>query len=85
MGSQQEIAVRVLAQAGALFEGKCAALFVPSAQGEVAIMPFHVPLIMLLVPGKIRVRQGKQFIEVGSVTSGVLHVGINEATVLVGG
>lgn len=74
--------ITILREAGVIFEGRCDALIVPSSRGEIAILAHHTPMIAKLSSGVVIVKNGRSKQTVATIETGVLHVGENEATVL---
>ncbi|MCC2631698.1 MAG: atpC [Patescibacteria group bacterium] len=85
MGREQKIAIQVIAEKGVLYSGDVDAVFVPTAQGELAIMPFHIPLIALLAEGPITIKNGRTRTVVATVKRGVVHVSTNKASIVANG
>jgi F-type H+-transporting ATPase subunit epsilon len=66
---------------GVLWSGEADSLTAPGSDGELTILPRHIPLVTTLRPGRITVRaSGKE--EVFEVERGVLEVSKTGATVL---
>ncbi len=65
-----------------IFEGHVDSVTLPTTEGEITVLPKHVPLISLLRPGSITVRQGQR-----STThlqlSGILEITKNEVAILI--
>jgi len=53
----------------------------PGAEGEMAILPHHAPLMTMLLPGEVRARKGTQEYSL-AVTGGFLEVRPDHVTVL---
>lgn len=51
-----------------VFEAEIDAVTLPSQMGEITILPNHIPLISLLVPGEIKIKKNKE--EISLSTSG---------------
>ncbi|MDD7541948.1 MAG: hypothetical protein SPK50_07100 [Mobiluncus porci] len=47
--------VAVVDRANTLFQGQAAQVVVPSAEGDLGILPGHQPLLVVLRPGTVRV------------------------------
>ena len=64
-----------------LYDGKAESLTVPGADGEMTILPEHMPVVTTLKTGTITVRsaQGEQTFD---IESGVLEVRRDGATVI---
>ena len=83
MASQKTIEVKVLNQKGVVYSGACQILFVPTKKEELAILPFHTPLILLLHPGEVSVVIDGDRRKISAVTGGIVYVGDNTASVLI--
>lgn len=82
-GRKKTFTLNILNQEGIILYGNYEVVFVPSAKGEMAIMAFHTPMIMMLTPGKIRTREHHKNVVVAEVEAGIVYVGENEVTILV--
>ena len=58
---------------GTIFEGDVDAISLPTPDGEITVLPHHIPLISIVVPGTIVVRQGRDE-KVFAVSQGVIEV-----------
>jgi len=83
MASQKTIEVKVLNQKGVVYAGACQILFVPAKKEEVAILPYHTPLILLLQPGEVSVVVDGDRRKISTITGGIVYVGENTASVLI--
>ncbi len=45
---------------GSLFEGDADSVSLPTPEGEITVLPHHIPLISIVSPGSILVRQGRE-------------------------
>jgi F-type H+-transporting ATPase subunit epsilon len=54
---------------------------IPTRQGEITVLPEHIPLISLLAPGEMHIRVGKEE-EFIAVSGGFIEVGKNSVTIL---
>lgn len=56
-------------------------ILAPTVNGEIGILPNHVPLLTKIMPGELRVKKGsnEQYL---AVTGGFLEVAKNNATIL---
>lgn len=75
--------VNILNETGTVYKGLCSALFVPAEKDNVVVLAYHTPMIMKLGKGIVSIRVGKEKCQLIHVTSGLVYVGDNEATVLV--
>ncbi len=55
---------------------------VPTTSGEVSILPNHIPLVSVLNPGVIEVKQKDNSLEIMSVSGGFIEVTKNKVTIL---
>ncbi len=65
--------VDIITPDGTVFEGETDSLSLPTPDGEITILPHHIPLISILAPGTITVRRGGRE-ELFAVSSGVIEV-----------
>lgn len=56
-----------------LFEGDVDSVSLPTPDGEITILPHHIPLISIVVPGSVLVRQGNEQ-KLFAVSRGVVEV-----------
>jgi len=54
---------------------------IPTAKGEITVLPDHIPLISLLVPGELRVKKGNEE-ELMAVSGGFIEVRKDKVIVL---
>jgi F-type H+-transporting ATPase subunit epsilon len=75
------IQVDVVSAEGELYSGPAEMVFAPGSEGELGITPRHAPLLTLLKPGEVRVKNGdtEHSIFVGG---GALEVQPKKVTVL---
>lgn len=55
---------------------------VPTKEGEITIMPKHMPLVAILVPGVIEIKKENGEIEIASVSGGFIEVLRNKVVLL---
>jgi F-type H+-transporting ATPase subunit epsilon len=58
---------------GPTFEGDIDSVSLPTPQGEITVLPHHIPLISIVVPGSITVRKGTEE-QLFAVSRGVIEV-----------
>lgn len=75
--------ISVLREDKVVYYGDCDVLFAPTVSGMVAILAHHTPMIAMLGSGDISIKVGRDKQTLATVTSGLLYVGENEATVLI--
>ncbi len=63
------------------FDGQAKSLTVPGSEGEMTVLPHHMPLITTLKKGVITVRDTNESKQL-SIESGVLEIGKETVTVL---
>jgi len=56
-----------------IYEGEADSVSLPTPDGEITVLPHHIPLISIVVPGSILVRKGKEEM-IFSVSRGVIEV-----------
>lgn len=73
--------VDIVTVEGRRFEGEADFVVAPGSEGELGILPRHIPLLTALAPGSVKVENGKdeQFF---FVSGGFLEVRPDEVTVL---
>lgn len=64
------------------FDGVATSLTCPCVSGEVTILAHHAPLVAVLKKGVLRIRDEEGTEITVPIESGVLEVGLNQATVL---
>ena len=68
-----DFSLKIVSPDGPTFSGDVSAVSLPTAMGEITVLPHHVPLIAVLAPGEVRVQQANEIILL-SVSSGVIEV-----------
>ena len=58
---------------GPVYEGEPDAVSIPTPNGEITVLPHHIPLISIVVPGSITVRTGREEL-LFAVSRGVIEV-----------
>lgn len=56
-----------------LYEGDADSVSLPTPQGEITVLPHHIPLISIVSPGSVLVRQGREE-HVFAVSRGLVEV-----------
>ncbi|MBP9718270.1 ATP synthase F1 subunit epsilon [Candidatus Gracilibacteria bacterium] len=64
-----------------VFEDTVDAVVLPTTQGEITVLPHHIPLVSLLQAGIVRIKKGDEEIPL-AVSSGVIEVNKKEIVVL---
>jgi F-type H+-transporting ATPase subunit epsilon len=76
------INVDIVSAEGQIFSGPAAMVFVPAVQGELGIAPRHAPLLTMLKPGEVRVRDPDGQEHAFYVGGGALEIQPQRVTVL---
>jgi len=67
------VPLKITTPDGPTFEGEVDSVSLPTPQGEITILPHHIPLISIVVPGAITIRQqGEEHLL--AVSRGVIEV-----------
>ena len=45
---------------GSIFDGDVDAVSLPTPDGEITVLPHHIPLITVVVPGTVLIRTGNE-------------------------
>lgn len=64
-----------------IYDGVVDGVSFPTVEGEITILPGHIPLISAMKPGELKIRKGKEY-EYLAVTKGVLEMDGKTITVL---
>ncbi len=64
-----------------IYSEKIDEVVLPTASGEIGILPNHIPLVSLLVPGEIRIKKGDDVTSV-AVSGGFIEVRPDKVIVL---
>ncbi|MFA6553347.1 MAG: F0F1 ATP synthase subunit epsilon [Patescibacteria group bacterium] len=64
-----------------VFEDEVDEITLPTQQGEIGILPHHIPLVSLLSAGEIRIKKGSEIIYM-AVSGGFIQVKPKQVTVL---
>ena len=75
-------AITIIAEKGVVHDGRCEALFVPSTRESMVVLAHHTPMIAKLGSGEVVVKTGRGRQVIATISTGLLYVGNNEATVL---
>ncbi|UMX48016.1 MAG: hypothetical protein L7H18_00520 [Candidatus Nealsonbacteria bacterium DGGOD1a] len=73
--------VEILTPKGMEFSGEAKELILPTREGQIAVLPRHVPLISVLKPGKMKIITAEKRID-REIEGGILEVGKNKAVIL---
>jgi F-type H+-transporting ATPase subunit epsilon len=70
-----------------IYEGEADVLSMPSTEGEISVLPNHVPLVTSIGEGKVKIRKGSGFDEEThsfDVEKGFAQINPQETILLVG-
>jgi len=81
-GIPGKLSVTVVTPVGSLLSHDADEVVAPGSEGEVGVLPGHVPFLTVLKPGVLRVRSAKET-QIMAVGRGFLEVGIGGVKVLV--
>jgi len=74
--------VEVVSAEGQIYSGTAQMVFAPAVEGEVGIAPRHAPLLTMIRPGEVRIRDENGAEHHIFVTTGVLEVQPTAVTIL---
>lgn len=74
--------VEVVSAEGQIYSGTAQMVFAPAVEGEVGIAPRHAPLLTMIRPGEVRIRDESGVEHHIFVTTGVLEVQPTAVTIL---
>ncbi len=65
--------VDIITPDSTVYSGEASSLTLPTAEGEITVLPHHIPLLSVLVPGTAIVRKGSEEF-VFAVSRGVIEI-----------
>ena len=74
MPEQKIIKFEIVTPEGAVLKEKIAQVSVPTKQGEITVLPGHIPLVASLMPGVIEIIKENGEREIISVSGGFIEV-----------
>ena len=77
-----KIKFKIVTPEKTVFEDEIDQVTLPTAEGEITVLPNHIPLISVLVPGELDIITGAGKETVMAVSGGMIEVRKNEITVL---
>lgn len=77
----EKIKFKIVTPEHTVFEDEIDQVTLPTAEGEITVLPEHIPLISVLRPGEMVIKKGDVEIDM-AVSGGMLEVRKNEITVL---
>ncbi len=68
-----KIQTQIITPSGALYSGEVDMVVMPGTEGELGAMAGHVPMIVQLKAGEVRLHNGKE-IELFTINQGIAHI-----------
>ena len=78
---KSQIKFKIVTPERTVFEDQIDQVTLPTQEGEITVLPEHIPLIAVLAPGELTVKQGGKKIAM-AVSGGMIEVRKNELTIL---
>jgi F-type H+-transporting ATPase subunit epsilon len=78
---KSQIKFKIVTPEKTVFEDSVDQITLPTQEGEITVLPEHIPLIVVLAPGELTVKQGGKEIAM-AVSGGIVEVRKNELTIL---
>lgn len=75
--------LEIISPEGSLFKGEVEKISVPAIDGQITILPHHIPLFTLLKEGKIKITDKKGKVKFITIAKGLMEVGKNLVSLLV--
>jgi len=79
--AENKIKFKIVTPERTVFEEQVDQITLPTQEGEITVLPEHIPLIAVLAPGELTARQGGKEIAM-AVSGGMVEVRKNELTIL---
>ncbi len=76
-----EIKFKIVTPEKTVYEAEIDQLTLPTQEGEITVLPDHIPLISVLAPGELVAKKGSEEIAM-AVSGGMIEVRKNEITIL---
>ncbi len=76
------ITFKIITPERIVYEASAKEIVLPTEQGEIAVLPHHIPLVSLLKAGVVRVKTENNDEEIMAVSSGIIEVNGMNLTVL---
>jgi len=76
-----KIQFKIVTPERTVFEDSIDQVTIPTAEGEITVLPEHIPLIAMLAPGELDIKKGVEDIAM-AVSGGMIEVRKNEITIL---
>ena len=79
--ANMKIKFKIVTPERTVFEDQIDQVTLPTQEGEITVLPEHIPLIAVLAPGELTVKQDGKEIAM-AVSGGIIEVRKNELTIL---
>ncbi|OGI25664.1 MAG: ATP synthase F1 subunit epsilon [Candidatus Moranbacteria bacterium RBG_13_45_13] len=76
-----KIKFKIVTPERTVYENEIDQVTLPTQEGEITVLPEHIPLISVLAPGELLVKRGNEEIAM-AVSGGMIEVRKNEMTIL---
>ncbi|MDD5146182.1 MAG: F0F1 ATP synthase subunit epsilon [Candidatus Pacebacteria bacterium] len=77
----EKIKFKIVTPERIVFEDEVDQATLPTSEGEITVLPKHIPLVSVLKPGELLLKKNKKEIPM-AVSGGLIEVGKNEIVVL---
>ena len=78
---KSQIKFKIVTPERTVFEDEIDQVTLPTQEGEITVLPEHIPLIAVLVPGELVIKQNGKEVAM-AVSGGMVEVRKNELTIL---
>jgi F-type H+-transporting ATPase subunit epsilon len=78
---KSRIKFKIVTPERTVYEDEVYQITLPTAEGEITVLPDHIPLISILVPGELVIKKDGQELAM-AVSGGMIEVRKNEMTIL---
>jgi len=80
--SKKIIKFEIVTPEGPVLKEQVIQITVPTKQGEITVLPDHIPLVASLLPGVIEIKREDEKIDIMSVSGGFIEVLKNKVVIL---
>jgi F-type H+-transporting ATPase subunit epsilon len=81
LNNMSQIKFKIVTPERVVFEDTIDAVSIPTMDGEITVLPHHIPLIGLLKAGVLRIKKGNEEVPL-AVSSGVIEVDATRVVIL---
>jgi F-type H+-transporting ATPase subunit epsilon len=79
--SQKQLQFKITTPEREVYNSQVDQVTIPTRTGEITVLPEHIPLVAILVPGELVIKKGKEEISL-AVSSGFVEVLPDKVTIL---